>query len=164
MAFSMLTIYWHLSMVFSNIHIQQWNHLLLLLLLLSCFSHVRLCVTPQMAAHQARPSLGFSRQEHWSGLPFPSPMHKTTIQFRAFCPPQRNSVLILSQYPISLFCPSALNHHQFTFYLCKFVYHGHFICMESDSICFLCLSLSIMFLRFIHILACISISFIFIAK
>ena len=28
-----------------------------------------------MAAHQALPSLGFSRQEHWSGLPFPSPMH-----------------------------------------------------------------------------------------
>jgi len=27
-----------------------------------------------MAAHQAPPSLGFSRQEHWSGLPFPSPM------------------------------------------------------------------------------------------
>ena len=26
-----------------------------------------------MAAHQAPPSLGFSRQEHWSGLPFPSP-------------------------------------------------------------------------------------------
>ena len=29
-----------------------------------------------MAAHQAPPSLGLSRQEHWSGLPFPSPMHK----------------------------------------------------------------------------------------
>ena len=29
-----------------------------------------------MAAHQALPSLGFSRQEHWSGLPFPSPMHE----------------------------------------------------------------------------------------
>ena len=32
------------------------------------------CATPQTAAHQAPPSLGFSRQEHWSGLPFPSPM------------------------------------------------------------------------------------------
>ena len=29
-----------------------------------------------MAAHQAPSSLGFSRQEHWSGLPFPSPMHE----------------------------------------------------------------------------------------
>ena len=43
------------------------------LLLLSRFSRVRLCATPQTAAHQAPPSLGFSRQEHWSGLPFPSP-------------------------------------------------------------------------------------------
>ena len=30
-----------------------------------------------MAAHQAPQSLGFSRQEHWSGLPFPSPMHES---------------------------------------------------------------------------------------
>ena len=44
----------------------------LLLLLLSHFSRVQLCATPLMAAHQAPPSLGFSRQEHWSGLPFPS--------------------------------------------------------------------------------------------
>ena len=43
--------------------------LLLLLLLLSRFSCVRLCATPQTAAHQALPSLGFSRQQHWSGLP-----------------------------------------------------------------------------------------------
>ena len=28
-------------------------------------------------SHQAPPSLGFSRQEHWSGLPFPSPMHES---------------------------------------------------------------------------------------
>ena len=28
-------------------------------------------------AHQAPPSLGFSRQEHWSGLPFPFPMHES---------------------------------------------------------------------------------------
>ena len=48
----------------------------LLLLLLSCFICVRLCATPEMAAHRAPPSLGFSRQEHWSGLPFPSPMHE----------------------------------------------------------------------------------------
>ena len=42
---------------------------------LSHFSHVRLCATPQTVAHQDPPSLGFSRQEYWSGLPFPSPMH-----------------------------------------------------------------------------------------
>ena len=44
--------------------------MLLLLLLLSRFSRVT-------ATYQAPPSLGFSRQEHWSGLPFPSPMHES---------------------------------------------------------------------------------------
>ena len=53
------------------------DQLLLLLLLLSRFSRVRLCATPQTAAHQAPLSLGFSRQEYWSGLPFPSPMHES---------------------------------------------------------------------------------------
>ena len=41
-----------------------------LLLLLSHFSHVRLCATP---------SLGFSRQKHWSGLPFPFPMRESEV-------------------------------------------------------------------------------------
>ena len=36
----------------------------MLLLLLSHVSHVRLCATPETAAHQAPPSLGFSRQEY----------------------------------------------------------------------------------------------------
>ena len=49
----------------------------MLLLLLSRFSRVRLCATPETAAHQAPPSLGFSRQEYWSGLPFPSPVHES---------------------------------------------------------------------------------------
>ena len=44
--------------------------LLLLLLLLSRFSHVQLYATPLTAAHQAPPSLGFSGQEHWSGCHF----------------------------------------------------------------------------------------------
>ena len=44
----------------------------LLLLLLSRFSRVQLCVTPWTAAHQAPLSMGFSRQECWSELPFPS--------------------------------------------------------------------------------------------
>ena len=37
------------------------------------FSRVRLFVTPWAVAYQAPPSMGFSRQEYWSGLPFPSP-------------------------------------------------------------------------------------------
>ena len=35
------------------------------------------CAIPKTAAHQAPPSLGLSRQEHWSGLPFPPPMHES---------------------------------------------------------------------------------------
>ena len=65
-----------------SINSNTWeSHILyiymLLLLLLSRFSRVRLCVTPYTAAHQAPLSMGFSRQEHWSGLPFPSPMHES---------------------------------------------------------------------------------------
>ena len=51
-----------------------------LLLLPSRFSHVRPWATPSMAAHSGSAwfsaCLGFSRHEHWSGSPFPSPMHE----------------------------------------------------------------------------------------
>ena len=60
--------------------------LLLLLLLLNHFSRVRLCATPYMAAHQASPSLGFSRQEHWNGLTFPSPVHESESEVTQSCP------------------------------------------------------------------------------
>ena len=60
--------------------LSHWRHPLalplrygVLLLLLSCFSRVRLCVTPWTAAYQAPLSMGFSRQEYWSGVPLPSP-------------------------------------------------------------------------------------------
>ena len=45
---------------------------LFLLLLLSRFSRVRLCATPWTTAYQVPPSMGFSRQEYWSGVPLPS--------------------------------------------------------------------------------------------
>src|SRR5574337_507136 len=38
-----------------------------------------------MAAHQAPPSLGFSRQEYWSGLPCPSPMHESESEVSQSC-------------------------------------------------------------------------------
>ena len=41
--------------------------------MLSCFSHVQLFATPWTVTHQAPLSMGFHRQEYWSGLPFPTP-------------------------------------------------------------------------------------------
>ena len=49
------------------------NALINLVHLLCRFSHVRLFVTPWTVACQAPLSVGFSRQEYWNGLPFPSP-------------------------------------------------------------------------------------------
>ena len=40
---------------------------------LKLLSHVRLFATPWTVAYQPPPSMGFSRQGYWSGLPFPSP-------------------------------------------------------------------------------------------
>ena len=71
---------WHFRGSFSRMPAQSClpsyanSSCFMLLLLLSHFSHVWLCATRETAAHQAPPSLGFSRQEHWSGLPFPSAM------------------------------------------------------------------------------------------
>ena len=62
---SVVSVSWSLSCLYTR-----------MLLLLSRFSRVRLCATPQTAAHQAPPSLGFSGKEHRSGLPFPSPVHE----------------------------------------------------------------------------------------
>ena len=45
----------------------------MLLLLLSHFSRVQLCATPWTAAYQAPPSMIFSGQQYWSGVPLPSP-------------------------------------------------------------------------------------------
>ena len=41
--------------------------------MLSYLSHVQLFATPWTVVHQAPLSMGFSRQEYWSGLPFPTP-------------------------------------------------------------------------------------------
>ena len=55
----------------------------------SCFSSVQFScsvvsnsfATPWTVAHQAPPSMDFSRQEYWSGLPFPSPLKPLSVQF-----------------------------------------------------------------------------------
>ena len=76
----------------------------LLLLLLSRFSRVRLYATQETAAHQAPPSLGFSRQEHWSGLPFPSPMHESE-KWKWSRPALSDSLRPHGLQPTRLLCP-----------------------------------------------------------
>ena len=73
-------VFWETAL-FSTVTVRIYIpiNIVLLLLLLSCFSRVRLCETPEMAAHQVPPSLGFSRQKHWSGLPFPTPMCQSKV-------------------------------------------------------------------------------------
>ena len=56
----------------------------MLQLLLSHFSRVRPSATPWTAAFQAPPSLGFSRQEYWSGVPLPSPYLPPNIDLFPF--------------------------------------------------------------------------------
>ena len=63
----------------------SWRRNGYLLLLLSRLSHVWLCANPYTAVHQAPLSLGFSRQEQWSVLPFPSPMHESESEVAQSC-------------------------------------------------------------------------------
>ena len=64
-------------------------------------SRVRLLATSWTAAHQAPPPMGFSRQEHWSGLPFPSPMHESENESEVAqsCPTLRTAAY---QAPLSM--------------------------------------------------------------
>ena len=61
-------------------------------------SRVQLFVTPWTVDYQASPSMGFSRQEHWNGLPFPSPgdLPNPGIEFRS---PALQSDALLSESP-----------------------------------------------------------------
>ena len=73
---------------------------LLLLLLLSRFSRVRLCATPWTAANQAPPSMGFSSQEYWSGVPLPSLIsHPTDSNFHLTNLPSLIPIKLPITYP-----------------------------------------------------------------
>ena len=79
-----------------------------LLLLLSCFNSVRLCVTLWTVARQAPLSMGFSRQENWSGLPcsLPGDLPNPGIEPRSLAL-QANS--LLSEPPGKLMPPHVNN-------------------------------------------------------
>ena len=61
---------------------------------LSC---VRLLATPWIAAYQAPPSMGFSKQEYWSGVPLPSPKSNHTNVIKHFM-----SFLFLDYFPLEI--------------------------------------------------------------
>ena len=56
-----------------NNNFKDTKYILSMKVKVKSLSHVLLFATPWTAAHQAPPSMGFSRQEYWSGLPFLSP-------------------------------------------------------------------------------------------
>ena len=56
-------------------------------------SRVRLFVTPWTVAHQAPPSMEFSRQEYWNGLPFPAPGDLPDPGIEPGCPALRADTL-----------------------------------------------------------------------
>ena len=78
-----------------------------LLLLLSHVSCVWLCATPWMAAHQAPPSLEFSRQEHWSGCHFllQCKKVKSESEVAQLCPTLRDPWTTAYQAPPSMRFP-----------------------------------------------------------
>ena len=89
----------------------SWLNSIFFLLWLCCllplpsrFSRVRLCETPWTAAYQTPPSLGFSRQEHWVGLPFPSPMHESE-KWKGSCSVVSDSSQPHGLKPTRLLCP-----------------------------------------------------------
>ena len=59
------------------------------------------CPTPQTAAHQAPVSLGFSRQEHWSGLPFPPPNTSFSLPFLSLEHPLQAPLQVLQKQMLS---------------------------------------------------------------
>ena len=65
-------------------------------------SHDRILAIPWTAAYQAPPSMGFSRQEYWSGVPLPSPWKTMTVPL--FTGPSKNHLAFIQQ-TILLFLP-----------------------------------------------------------
>ena len=61
------------SVLFLNFYNMSYNNWRNPACELTHFSHVQLFATPWTVAYQAPLSMGFSRKEYWSGLPFPSP-------------------------------------------------------------------------------------------
>ena len=70
-----LMVFFYIMLVFSSLWF-LWIYCMFLICVCESLSCVWLLVTPWTVAHQAPLSMGFSRQEYWSGLPFPPPLEK----------------------------------------------------------------------------------------
>ena len=86
--------YTHVNVEFQRIarrdkkaFLSDWSEVKLL-------SHVRLFSTPWTVAYQAPPSMGFSRQEYWSGLPFPSPRDLSDLEIEQQSPVLQTDALL----------------------------------------------------------------------
>ena len=68
-------------------------------------SRVRFLATPWTAAHQAPPSMGFSRQEYWSGVPLPSPMTnlESILKSRKITFPTKVHLVKAMVFPVVLY-------------------------------------------------------------
>ena len=84
--------------------------------MLSLFSHVQLFVTSWTVAHQAPLSMGFSRQEYWSGLPFPSPGDLPDPEVESL--PLKSSALAGRFFPTL----TTWDTHMFSYYLVPFLF------------------------------------------
>ena len=105
-------------------------------------SRAQLLATPWTAAYQAPPSMGFSRQGYWSGLPLPSPMHKSESEVAKSCPTlrdphglQRTRLLHPWDFPgkgTGVGCHGLLNPYHYNFVYCFLSLYKLFI--EKNSL------------------------------
>ena len=110
------------------------------LLLLSRFSHVRLCATPWTAAYQGALSMGFSRQEYWSGVPLPSPeeissLSHSVIFLYFFALIAEEGVLISPFYSLELCIQMGIS-FLFSFAFCFPYFHSYLSGLLRQPFCF----------------------------
>ena len=107
--------------------------------LLSC---VRLFATPRTAAYQAPPSMGFSRQEYWSGLPFPCPgdlphpgiePRSPTLQEDVLTSEPKVSSTLATPWTVARQAPLTIGFSRNTGVSCHFLLQGIFPIQESNS-------------------------------
>ena len=91
------------------------------------FSRVQLLATPWTAAYQAPPSMGFSRQEYWSGVPLPSPKQHWTKLIRQQPPLVQQFVNYVQRVSVQTVSANSQGLYQIFNILVKYHYNICFI-------------------------------------